>query len=252
MGESEASSASKIKGKKAQMSRLEKASLSGWYIGPRPLDPTEPFRTLPIIDSRRDIVVLSKRAARKGTAGKGEEDEESIQVEELEKRWRGVVEIKREDLDKITDLSPGPLEVPVKKKAAGPSAKTARKSTTKGKQAEHVTSTADSPAPIKKPRGKKRPATQELGEEIAIKVENEAGSPSVKTKAKPRKHPRQSAGKGKGKGTVSTPMASSPVVMADIAVQEDGPDTTQQAGEEDTEMADDDSGVGSVIQVVAP
>lgn len=176
-----------------------------------------------------------------------------IQVEEQEKRWKGVVEIKQEDFDKITDLSPGPVDTPAKKKAVSAPAQKGVKGKGKGKAVsavelrEGLASALSSPAPSAKglARGKKRAAKQKDEGVVFVKLEQEndvaASTPKSKAKPKPRAKPRASGVKGKGRPSTvgSTPMDSSPVVDAEQPT-------------EDTEMADDDSGVGSVIQVAAP
>jgi hypothetical protein len=238
-----ASAVKAAKAKKQAAKLMDKAPLSGWYIGCRPLDPEDPLLALPVLEERKNVVVdvVNSSAEQAQTVTEATKDTDGdVQMAgmaeappgtiEEKRRWKGVVQITQEDLDNCSDLHPPPIEAAAKKaleaaKAGSAGTQTIRpvvsapgkgKGKRKGLAEEaEFEAVASSPA-VTALKGKGRAkARASMSAVEGVKVETESmGSPapSGKRGGTGGRGGRQSLPAGRKGAASSTPARSSPAL----------------------------------------
>lgn len=240
---------------KSKTKLLEKASVDGWYIGSRPVNPQEPLRSLAILEERRDVNVPTPPRTFRAP------NDDIDPTANLPPKWTGVVEITVKEMDSVTLRETGPVESLEDKKAgkkrgkkgkgedqeetAEPAAVAGLKGKGKGKRASTAASTvpdemdvvvktepgmnvAAEPKKITT-RGRGRGGRSSMGSTRGIATPPIVSSPAAKTAGAGR-------GRGRGKGRVksavggrgveassgpSTPLASSPLI-GEVDAEVDG------------------------------
>lgn len=217
---------------------LDKASLDGWYIGPRPVNPQEPLRSLPVLEERRDINVPNPPRTFR-TPGDDDTPKDPPPI-----TWTGVVYISQGDVQAVKKLDTGPVQSLEDKKGK----KKGKKGIDEGKEEEAVPPPEHNVVSGLKGKGKGKRASTASSAAGEASVVSEPGTPASVTSRAPAKGkgkgrsslgggkaasaagttPSKSAPKAKRKSgkkangeassTIGTPLASSPPLQDDVPV----------------------------------